>query len=267
MRAIIPCLAPWLVVAFFPGGHAAQAETPAPHLVLTYESYASGVPVAAMQADLQLDATAYRLRFSFHTNGLAGWLFNSRSDSFAEGRFTPAIRPARYQSSGTTRGTARQTRIDYPDGHPIVTLLTPADDEPREPIPAAQQAGSLDALSTIAHMLRQVARTGRCDDQRTTFDGRRLLALQSTTAGQETLETTSRSPWSGPALRCDITSQQIAGFLKDADPEGARKIRHATAWLQRVTDGGLMVPVRLDIETAWIAMAHVYLTSAKNSPD
>jgi hypothetical protein len=259
MRARTLCLC--LLVLTAPAAHADPATG---HLVLTYRSYSAGVPVASMSADLQINPTTYRLDFTFQTTGLVGFLFNSHSTSSADGHFAPAIRPAHYQSYGVTRGTRRQTQIDYQANHPVLTLLTPPDPEPREPIPPDQQAGSLDPLSAIAHMLRQVARTGRCDDHRTTFDGRRLLALQSTTAGEEAIEPTSRSPFSGPALRCDITAQQTAGFLVDADPERARKIRHTTAWLQRVTPDGPLLPVRMDIETAWIAIAHVYLVEVKD---
>ena len=250
------------VLIALPAAPAARADMPQAHLQLTYQTYAAGVRVAAMQADLQLGPAQYRINVAFHTEGVLDLLLTSRSESTATGRFAPAFDPTSYRSESTTRGTHRQTEIDYRAGHPVAAILTPPREAPREAIPPDQQAASLDALSAVSLVLNQVTRTGRCDNRQTIFDGRRLLAMTSTTAGQDMLDSTSRSPWSGPALRCNVTSQQTAGFLRDANRQQAGRVHHASVWLKPAMGGGPMVPVRMEIENAWVGVARIYLVAA-----
>lgn len=257
----MPHFATGLALLLLAGSPAAAAPPPAVELHLSYEAYAAGVPVADMTADLRTTAADYHLALTSRTRGIINLLFKSDSISSADGGLTATgVRPAQYRSQGVYRGTARETRIDYPAGHPVVTLRTPADEEPREPIPADLQARGIDGISAIVAILQQIAATGRCDASRTIFDGRRVLDLTAVTNGPDTLDKTDRSPFDGPALRCTLASRQVAGFLVDGDTERAHEVRHTTVWLKQVTEAGPLVPVRVEVETAWVGVVHIYLT-------
>ncbi|MBN9562358.1 MAG: DUF3108 domain-containing protein [Alphaproteobacteria bacterium] len=261
MRACLPLLVGGLL---FPLAASAQ---PAPEQRAGYEIYAAGVPVAVLKTGFALGPSDYRIDLSFHTTGLVGWLYGGRQQSNVEGEWRgdrPA--PRRFAGEGMWGGRARQTLIDYIAGQPLVRSLLPPNDEEREPVPAALQANSMDALSAIAMLIRRVARTNRCEGQATTFDGRRAMDLVARTVGEEVLPPSTRSVFTGRALRCDFEGRLLAGFLRDADQPELRRPRHGSAWLAQITPGVPPIPVRIEFETRWFGIATMYLTEAGSGP-
>ena len=259
MRAYVPLLFGALLCA-----PAARAQ-PAPELHAGYDVYAVGVPVAVLNTGFALGPSGYRIDLSFHTTGLIGWLYRGHQQSGVEGQWQgdrPA--PTRFAGDGVWGGRARQTLIDYADGQPLVRSLVPPNDEEREPVPPALQANSVDALSAIAMLIRRVARTGRCEAEATTFDGRRAVDVAARTVGEEVLPPSTRSIFTGRALRCDFEGRLLAGFLRDGDQAELRRPRHGSAWLAQIEPGGPPIPVRVDFETRWFGPATMYLTGARS---
>ena len=126
----------------------------------------------------------------------------------------------------------------------------------------ADQAGTIDSVSAMAQLVRQVNATGRCEGHSRTFDGRRLAELTARTAGREVLEQTGRSSFAGPALRCDFEGRQLAGFRLDADRAARRSApRRGTAWFAAATPGGPMIPVRIQFEMDLIGNLTMYLAA------
>jgi hypothetical protein len=120
----------------------------------------------------------------------------------------------------------------------------------------------VDALSAIAMLIRRVARTGRCEAEATTFDGRRAVDVAARTVGMEVLQPDGRSIFTGRALRCDFEGRLLAGFPRDGDQEELRRSRHGSAWLAQIAPGAPPIPVRIDFETRWFGPATMYLTEA-----
>lgn len=243
---------------------AAAPAQPAPNVVrASYAAYARGLNVLNLDVEYAITPRDYRVRLAHRTAGTLGALFRGEQETRVEGRFVgdrPA--PVRFFSTGHFRGRPRVTQIDYAGGNPVIRQLLPVNEEEREPVPEAQQAGTVDSISAMVQLLRQVNATGRCDGRATTFDGRRLSALTARTVGQEVLEPTSRSSYSGPALRCDFEGRQLAGFRTDADPAEARRLRPGTAWFARPTPKGPLMPVRVTFEVPVAGSATLYLTAS-----
>ncbi|MBC7801667.1 MAG: DUF3108 domain-containing protein [Gemmatimonadaceae bacterium] len=242
MKAIVATLA--LCLAPLPA--AAQSQPVRVH----YEAYATGFNVARMDADFTVGARDYRVKLAFQTAGTLRAMVRSEGESVVEGTFAgdrPV--PRQYFSFGNLRGRQRVTQIDYPGGRPSIRTLTPPNEEEREPVPASDQAGTVDSLSAMAMLVRQVNATGRCEGRSRTYDGRRLAELTVRTVGQEVLDLTNRSSFSGPALRCDFEGRQIGGFMLDADRAALERPQRASAWFAAVTPGGPMIPVRIRFET------------------
>lgn len=245
---------------------AARAE-PAFQLHASYDIYAVGVPVAALNAGFDLGAREYRVDLAFHTTGLIGLLYQGRQLSAAEGLWeADRAAPRRYEGDGVWGGRSRQTLIEYRAGQPVVRSLVPPEDEEREPVPSRLQANSVDTLSAIATLIRRVARTGRCETEATTFDGRRAVDVAARTAGEEVLPPTARSVFTGRALRCDFEGRLLAGFPRTGDQSALRRPQHGTAWLAQVTPGAPPIPVRIDFDTRWLGPATMYLTAAGPGP-
>ena len=227
-----------------------------------YAAYSTGLNVLRLHAELAIGPRDYRVHLTYRTAGAVGALVRAEQDTVAEGAFVgdrPV--PRRFYSFGHFRGRPRVTQIDYPRGQPEIRTLTPPNEEEREPVPLADQAGTIDSVSAMAQLVRQVNATGRCEGRSRTYDGRRLAELTARTVGREVLEQTSRSSFAGPALRCDFEGRQLAGFLLDADRAKAQRPRRGTAWFAATAPGGPMIPVRIQFETDLIGNLTMYLAA------
>lgn len=267
LAAALPFALPLALWAVLPGAATAQPTpgvSPAPGTVrASYAAYARGLNFLNLEADYTITPREYRVHLTYRTAGTIGALVRSDQETRVEGRFVgdrPA--PVRFFTAGQFRGQPRVTQIDYPAGNPVVRQLQPPNDQERETVPEAMQAGTVDTISVMAQLLRQVNATGRCEGRATTFDGRRLSALSVRTAGQEALEPTPRSGYSGPALRCDIEGQLLAGFRTDDRRAEAARPRRGSAWFARPRPDGPLVPVRLTFEVPFAGAATVYLVAS-----
>ncbi len=242
----------------------AAAEAPEPGAIhLAYSVYAAGLNVLKLQSDVDINADHYRIDLSFRTAGLFGAVIHSEITSFAQGRWMglqPA--PLLFASWGQIRGDVRRTTIDYVGGQPRIRALEPAVEADRDPVPSGQQRDTIDTLSAMAMLVRQVNATGSCDGHATMFDGRRLSEITARTAGVETLEPVSRSSFAGPALRCEMTGHQLGGFQHDAGQAELQKPHYSTAWLAALVPGGQKLPVRVTFETRFFGHATAYVTEA-----
>ena len=258
IRAIAVSLALFLLSGFLPFGAQAQERAP---VQLNFAVYAAGLNVLDIQSGVDLHASGYRVDLSFRTVGLFGLLFHSEVHSLVQGGWIgPGLAPLQFSSWGTMLGSPRRTVIDYVRGQPMVRTLEPADDKDRDPVPVDMQRDTIDTLSAMVLLVRQVAATGRCDGHASTFDGRRVANIESRTVGDEVLKADGRSSFTGVALRCEIDGQQVAGFQHDADANELRKIHHNTAWLAQLLPGGPRLPVRVVFETRFFGHATAFLT-------
>ncbi len=250
------------VASAAPAVAVAPAVAIAPAVAVAYVAYAAALPVLRLHASYAIGPAAYEVKLVFDTAGMFGVLLHAHVDSTATGTLEDShARPVRYYAVGDFRGRPHVTQIDYSGGQPHVVQLAPPVEEEREPVPAAQQAGTIDNLSAMAELVSAVARTGRCDGTRHTFDGHRLSELSSRTVGEETLEPTGRSTFSGRALRCDLEGHQLAGFARDADRAAAARPLHGSAWFASISPGTPAVPVRISFETRYFGAATAYLVA------
>lgn len=242
----------------------APASAPVAHVSASYDAYAAGLQVAEMQARVALDPAAYRMRLSYHTTGLLGALAPGRQDGGVDGLWErDRASPQRFWGNGVWRGADRRTEMVFHGGQPEVVELVPPNDADLEPVPAEMQAGTIDSLTAMAQVLRQVAATGRCEGTARTFDGRRVVALTVRTVGQEDVEPSSRSPFAGRALRCDFEGRQLAGFYRGADRAELEKPKPGSAWFAPVVAGAPPLPIRITFPTRFVGEGTLYLTSAQ----
>ena len=245
---------------------AACATAPARAVTLDadYVLSSHGFRLLAIATHTQLTTAGYAISAHSRTVGLVGFLSHSDVSSVASGRFDGIhVQPERYASTGRSRGADRDTEIAYTAHDPVVTVLRPLEPE-RDPVPAARTRGSIDTLSAMIGLSRQVAETGRCDGTALVFDGHRLSRLDARTVGSEPVPNPSGAGFSGTALRCDFTSRQLAGFLHDANRARLMKPLHGSAWLAAPVPGAPVAAVRATFEsplfgTATLTLAHAVL--------
>uniref|UniRef100_UPI0018E004AE DUF3108 domain-containing protein n=1 Tax=Roseomonas rosulenta TaxID=2748667 RepID=UPI0018E004AE len=187
-----------------------------------------GVAVMDIRVSIDQSGDRYRLSTVSRSRGL-GRLFLPREQlAQAEGGLRGReVLPALYRTEGEWRGTPRRTVMEYLAGTPRLAVLEPPEGPDRIPVRPEEAAGTIDGLSALLRLSRDVAATGRCDIQGSIFDGRRRLEWTSRTLG------VGASPVrgvSGEALRCGLESRLVAGFRRGDDPAQAGRPRPAEAW-------------------------------------
>lgn len=249
----------WFIALMtLPGVACAQTQVA---LHLSYDTYAAGLSVAQVEAGFGLGPRTYQMNLAYHTTGMVGFLYRGHQLNTVSGSWRgqrPV--PIQFFGEGVWRGERRVAQIDYDRGLPVVRQLVPPNENKREPVPDALRENAVDTLSALVELIHAVDATGRCEVAVRTYDGRRTTEIQASTAGEEVLDQTSRSSFSGRALRCDFVGHMLAGFKFGDDHERDSRPMHGSAWLAPATVGGPPVPVRMTFETRWFGDATMYLT-------
>jgi hypothetical protein len=271
-RLVFPLLALAAQPALGQGLAAVQPATTQGHqdaeLHVSYAAYAAGLNVLDLDVGIDLNQRSYRLELDFRTAGMFSAVIHANIQSIVAGLWQGStVAPTRYYSYGTFRGEPRRTQIDYVDGQPVVKILEPPEDEPRDPIPPEMMRDTVDTLSAIALLVHTVAVTGRCDGHVATYDGRRTSVITATDSGQEILPPENRSMFAGPTHRCDFNGRQTGGFAHDADHAELERPQHGVAWLAPALPGQAAIPVRMQFHTRFFGNATMYLTAVAPGPE
>ena len=261
LRTLLSCCAAIIGLAL--PAHAEEAAAR-----VHYAGYVKGLNLFDLDVAMSLRKTAYRLQASFRLTGVLGALIHADGTLAVDGQFDGArALPRQAFSTGQFRGAPHVIQIDWLNGSPKVVQMVPAPEGDREPVPESEQAHTVDPLSAIAVLWHQVAETGACEAATRTYDGIRLSEFAARTAGEETLEPTSRSSFQGRALRCDITGRTIGGFERNGDVEGQRKPKQGSAWFARLQPGQPVVPVRIALYAKGSTAATLYLREQPDAQD
>ena len=227
---------------------------------LRYAVYAAGFNILLLEATAEIGETNYRVDLSYRTVGLLGTFFPSSNESFAQGSWGSAgPEPRRFATWGTVRGHDRRAVIDFVSRQPVIRELVPDLEEDREPVPPGLERDTVDTLSGMAFVVREVARTGKCDGRARLFDGRRVMDVLARPAGREVLAPDYRSAFSGPAVRCDFEGRQLAGYMKDYDAAERQTLHLNRAWFAPVGASRTVMPVRIEFEARLVGHATAYL--------
>lgn len=227
----------------------------------TYLVQAGGVTVMELNATLDITDAAYSVEFRSRLRGVASAFGGGELVTRVEGTWQgDAARPRRYVSEGSFRGESRRTVLEWPGGQPAIRVMVPPNEAERLPVPEAEQRNTIDNLSAIAQLVRQVRRTGRCDGAVRVYDGRRLSSMTASTQGRDAFPP-ARDEWSGTALKCGFEGRFLAGYRRDDDPEVARRPQLGTAWLAESAPGQPVVPIRIEAPSRWFGTLSARLAS------
>jgi len=213
--------------------------------------------VTVMEAQVNLDVSgpggSYVIETRARARGLATLFFRGEQVSHSEGVWRGATPvPRLHRSSGNWRGSPRRTVVEYgPGGTPRTVLLEPLQDLERTPVPPEALPGTLDALSAMLRLSRQVRETGRCEAQARIFDGRRLTQIDVATEPV-------RQPEGGGQPSCVIESRILAGIPVER-PEDARPMRSVVHFGNPLAPGAPLLPVRLELASRWWGTIQVVL--------
>jgi hypothetical protein len=215
-----------------------------------YTVHWGGFEVAAIDTEVALDATRYRVNWSGGTRGFLGRLFPLETEGVSEGtRAGGALVPARFAGESRRAEESRAWSVAYaPDGRVLQVELPPDERDEREPVPVSLQRGpdpltlALETLLAAAPGLRAAA---------TSFDGRRAMRLAADCGPAPIAAAAGDDPPPPPALLCSVKGEVTAGWHRRWQDRREPRREPVLVRLEQGVVGDLWWPVRIEAPTRW----------------
>ncbi|MCL7463653.1 DUF3108 domain-containing protein [Phaeovulum sp. NW3] len=178
----------------------------------TFSLSLRGIPAGELKFSGTINATSYAVNGTLRSTGILGAVRKVRYDaavqgSHAQGRFTPSS----YTEKADTSKRQSESVMAYKAGVPQVEVYNP----PRAPRPGdidpATQGGTIDPLTALFAVLRDVPEAQACSFSAFMFDGRR----------RSQIALTSPQPADDGTVTCAGEYRRLAGF---SDKEMAEKV-------------------------------------------
>ena len=218
----------------------AQQAAPARSFQAVYSVTARGMSgIGEFRYGFTQTGSTYQATARRGAAGAARWLLGSQQDyTYSVNGSVAAdnsLHPTAYQHRGGKRN--RLVRANF-TANDIVTTAEPHMGMGNPPATQAQKRGAIDQLSAIASMV--IAQGDPCSRTVHVYmDGRSRFDFVLTPNGQVNA---NEEGYRGPALRCRVQFQPIAGF---SDPQTPSEL----TFLFARTPSGLYAPVRIEMPT------------------
>ncbi len=224
---------------------------------VTYEVFFGGFHVLNAEANWEQTTGSYAIAGQAQTQGFIGWLYPWEGNTFSQGRIDGGtVVPAQHENWGTARDDAadgeRLVHLTYDAAGKLThALVQPEQDwDERHPLPENAGDGTLDPLSVVAGLSQLLQANGRCEGSFAVFDGRKRYNLMVSDAGETELEPSDYSIYAGPARGCRLDYEMLGGHRVERN-KYAETTRERIVWVARPAEDAPLVPVRLEIETAY----------------
>ncbi len=242
------------------GGAFADAPSEDQPVTATYEVYFGGFHVLNAEARLENGGQTYRISAAAETQGMLGWFNPWKGQTESRGRIVAdRVVPQRHDNRGTADEGERVVTLRYDEaGNIAETKVLPEQDwEDRHPLPADAGEGTLDPLSIIAGLAQLLQSGGSCEGRFAVFDGRKRYDLTVADAGTRKLEPNDYSIFDGEARGCQLDYEMLGGHRVERNKYAATA-RERIIWVARPAAEAPLIPVRLQIETAYgTVMGHL----------
>ncbi len=230
---------------------------------LTYDVYAAGF--SSLNASLTIDVSRkdYDVTLEAETKGLIGKLFSWKTDAHATGRIDEksALIPALYTQHSIWHKNVSATEMSY-DPHGSALKMTTQDNgkaslDTDMNTTLANHAG--DVLTGTLALLRNAGSASKCTGKVPVFDGKRRFNIILTDDGTEVLAPSRYSGFTGKTMRCIFKMEPVAGFEPNDQKRGWMAIQNyteehhklPTIWLSRIKNSEQVIPVRVEITSAY----------------
>lgn len=273
--SMVPCL---IILALAPTPAWAQS------LDGTYDVYWKGFRVFTLESKMVFADQDYRHDIALRSRGVLRLFLKAEGHISSDGQIIDGkVRPREFVSESTWNEDFYGRTVAYaPDGKAtILRHIEPENSDGYwEPVPEELRVAP-DPLSLFVSAVQNHWQLPTASDETpitfTSFDGPRAMVYHAHCLQQpEHLDRTKRSTYSGPAIRCNITGEQKAGFwvsTKDdqdkhraeeeaEEAEEEARERGVKLWLAPTKDGQFMVPVRMELNSSR-GKVKVYLSETK----
>lgn len=232
----------------FAAGSAAASDTK--EVRLSYFGYLGDIQIGQLEVSFRLPpqgalAMPYDVRADLTLAGAYGQLLPFRWQGMAEGGTGQyGIKPSRYQSFMNLLGSQEALTMTYRPNGLVHVVSEPPTVESRQAADLGLGNDTVDPLSAAVAIVDAMLRNGNCAAALPVFDGARRFDLRISPAGHDVIERTYFSTYDGPAERCSVEVELIAGFRPDALSSGFYPDQ-TDVWLASVMDKAPPVPVRV----------------------
>lgn len=237
-----------------------QQPVTATPVTATYEVYFGGFHVLNAEARLENGGENYRISAAAETQGMLGWFNPWKGETESWGLIqADKVVPQRHDNRGTADEGERIVTLHYDEAGNIIEaeVLPEQDWEDRHPLPADAGEGTLDPLSIIAGLAQLLQKGGTCEGRFAVFDGRKRYDLTVADAGTRKLEPNDYSIFDGEARGCQLDYEMLGGHRVERNKYAATA-RERVIWVARPSADAPLIPVRLQIETAYgTVMGHL----------
>jgi hypothetical protein len=211
----------------------------------------AGFHVLTNRTTIAESADRYAIAMDLDTRGLASVFVELTSHSEVHGVLaTNAYRPEAYRAEVRRNGVDRHYGVDYRGEGTVINASSPAPTGRPFLVTAQQTRGTVDQLSAYFILEHQLAHRGTCALVVPVFDGSGLYNLRFTDVTRETLAADGYQNFAGPTQVCEVTREEI---VVNPSP-GEDTYRRGKIWYARLVASDLMLPVRMEFDTAFGTM-------------
>lgn len=238
-------------------------------LDLNYDIYAGGFKALHATLEMDMDPAAYDLSLEAETQGFIGdifpWTASYTTSGHAEdGKLVPSLHTAR--SAWRKKNSLTEMTYD-PDGNLLKTTTQSGNKTTvKRDTERKLTQDAVDMLTGTLMIMQNTGNSEKCEGSFPVFDGKRRFNITLQDAGTDTIAKSKYSKFSGKALRCTLKVEPVAGFKAKDKKRGwlavqahtEERKKPPTIWLARMEKDGPVVPVRMEIASAYGAVvAHL----------
>ena len=211
----------------------------------------AGLHVLTNRTTVEEAGDRYSIAMDLDTRGLARVFVDLTSHSEVHGRLArDTARPDAYRAEVRRNGIDRAYGVDYRSDGAAINASTPPSPGWSLSVPAELIRGTVDQLTAYFLLEHQLAQRGTCALDVPVFDGSALYNVRFTDftdIKSEALSADGYQNFAGPTQLCQIIREEI----RRNPGQGEDTYQRGRVWYARLAAGDLMLPVRMEFETAF----------------
>src|SRR5271165_788573 len=211
----------------------------------------AGVHVLTNRTTVEEAGDRYSIAMDLDTRGLARVFVDLTSHSEVHGRLArDTARPDVYRAEVRRNGIDRSYGLDFRSDGAVINASTPPSPGWSLSVPAELIRGTVDQLTAYFLLERQLGQRGTCALVVPVFDGSALYNVRFADIKSDALSADGYQNFAGPAQLCQIIREEI----RRNSGQGGDTYQRGKVWYARLAAGDLMLPVRMEFETAFGAV-------------
>lgn len=244
----------------------AELGEPVRQAELGFALYALGAKGLEVRMTMRRESGDVQVEMAMRTAGMLDWAMRMTMTSQAAARLEQdgRLMPVRYVTDSDGTWSKRITRMIWgADGLPVAEVYPPNTEDDREEVPDLLKRDTLDPTNALVSRVLRGGPTPPCTGSEAIYDGRRRYNMHFTPLGPDEIKPHNRTAYSGPAFKCAVKLEPVAGYSRKYMAEWSEKDEQPTyIWLTRPPGFDAWLPVQME-GSSRIASASTWISSAR----